>query len=84
MKIIVLCTSLSRNYNLAFAIKSNECIFNKIINYYFPTKQDSIMETIMNNDTNVPHVEGLFSNDNAKGKFAILFVYYFFLRQWAL
>lgn len=61
MKMRVLCTTLSMNYNLTFAIKSNEYIFNKIINYYLPTKQDSIVETIMNNDTNVPPVEGLFS-----------------------
>lgn len=36
------------------------------------------METIMNNDTNVPHVEGLFSNDNAKGKICYFICLLFF------
>ncbi len=66
------------NYNLTFAIKSNEYIFHKIINYYLPTKQDSIMETIRNNDTNVPPVEGLFPNGNAKGKIVYFICLLFF------
>ncbi len=66
------------NYNLTFAIKSNEYIFSQNYKLLFTNKARPHHGNYMNNDTNVPPVEGLFPNGNAKGKIVYFVCLLFF------